>query len=188
MRRLLDHSSGFPNWRWLADDKKLRIYFTPGSRCAYSGEGIDLAQTVVETVTKKSIDELMRERIFQSLGMTRTSRISEERFEDNHADRYDEQEKSLGPEFRQRGDAAGSMQTTLRDYARFVQAVLSGTILDHQGSRVDAKRSDSDYLQARIPLALHRDDNRKSGDPSQLWPWLGTLLDAVRQSLLQGRT
>jgi CubicO group peptidase (beta-lactamase class C family) len=35
-------------------DKKPRIYFKPGSRFAYSGEGIDLAQMVVETVTKKS--------------------------------------------------------------------------------------------------------------------------------------
>ncbi|MGA8272959.1 MAG: serine hydrolase domain-containing protein [Candidatus Sulfotelmatobacter sp.] len=132
MRMLLDHTSGFPNWRWLMDDKKLRIYFTPGARFAYSGEGIDLAQTVVETVTKKSIYELMDQRIFQPLGMTRTSMVSEKRFEDDHASRYDEQEKSLGQEFRQRADAAGSMQTTLRDYARFAQAVLSGTILDEK--------------------------------------------------------
>jgi len=132
MRMLLDHTSGFPNWRWLLDDNKLRIYFTPGSRFAYSGEGIDLAQMVVETVTKKSINELMNERIFQPLGMTRISMVSEKRFQDDQANRYDEQEKSLGPEQRQRGDAAGSMQTTLRDYARFVQAVLSGTILDKQ--------------------------------------------------------
>lgn len=44
MRILLDHTSGFPNWRWLMDDKKLRIYFMPGSKFAYSWEGIDLAQ------------------------------------------------------------------------------------------------------------------------------------------------
>jgi CubicO group peptidase (beta-lactamase class C family) len=31
MRMLLDHTSGFPNWRRFADDKKLRIYFSPGS-------------------------------------------------------------------------------------------------------------------------------------------------------------
>jgi CubicO group peptidase (beta-lactamase class C family) len=76
MRMLLDHTSGFPNWRWLIDDKKLRIYFTPGSRFAYSGEGIDLAQMVVETVTKKSISELMNEYLFQPLGMTRTGMTS----------------------------------------------------------------------------------------------------------------
>jgi CubicO group peptidase (beta-lactamase class C family) len=35
----------------------------PGSRFAYSGEGIALAQMVVETVTGKSVGELMNERI-----------------------------------------------------------------------------------------------------------------------------
>lgn len=39
MRMLLDHTSGFPNWRRFTDDKRLRIYFAPGSRFAYSGEG-----------------------------------------------------------------------------------------------------------------------------------------------------
>ena len=132
MRMLLDHTSGFPNWRRFTDDNKLRIYFTPGSRFAYSGEGIDLAQLVVETVTKKSINELMHEYIFQPLGMTRTSMVSEKQFEDDHANRFDEQGNPLGLEQRQRADAAGSMQTTLHDYARFVQAVLSGTIPDRK--------------------------------------------------------
>ena len=132
MRMLLAHTSGFPNWRWAMDDKKLRIHFTPGSRFAYSGEGIDLAQMVVEAVTKKSINELMNERIFQPLGMVRTAMISEQRFEDDQANRYDEQEKALGLEQRRKGDAAGSMQTTLRDYARFVEAVLSAAILDQK--------------------------------------------------------
>jgi CubicO group peptidase (beta-lactamase class C family) len=132
MRMLLAHTSGFPNWRWAIDGKKLKIYFTPGSRFAYSGEGIDLAQMVAEAVTKKSINALMNERIFQPLGMVRTAMVSEQRFEDDQANRYDEQEKPLGLERRRRGDAAGSMQTTLRDYARFVQAVLSGTILDQK--------------------------------------------------------
>jgi CubicO group peptidase (beta-lactamase class C family) len=130
MRMLLDHTSGFPNWRWLTDDKKLKFYFTPGARFAYSGEGIDLAQFIVETVTGKPIQELMKERIFQPLGMTRTSMVSEEQFEDDHANRFDEQGRALGPEQRKRADAAGSMQTTLRDYARFVQAVLESSILD----------------------------------------------------------
>src|SRR5262245_34185872 len=41
-RMLLDHSSGFPNWRRFTDDGRLSIAFEPGSRFAYSGEGIDL--------------------------------------------------------------------------------------------------------------------------------------------------
>ena len=132
MRMLLDHTSGFPNWRRFTDDKKLRIYFPPGSRFAYSGEGIALAQLVIETVTGKSVNQLMSERIFQPLGMTRTSMVSEERLENDHAIGFDEQSKSLGLEHRDKANAAGSMQTTLRDYARFVQAVLRGAIPDRK--------------------------------------------------------
>jgi CubicO group peptidase (beta-lactamase class C family) len=130
LRMLLDHTSGFPNWRRFTVDKKLTINFQPGARFAYSGEGIALAQMVVETVTGKSINQLMKEHIFQPLDMTRTSMVSEERFEDDHAIGYDEQGESLGLEHREKANAAGSMQTTLRDYARFVQAVLGGGILD----------------------------------------------------------
>jgi CubicO group peptidase (beta-lactamase class C family) len=132
MRMLLDHTSGFPNWRRFMPEKKLKIYFRPGLRFAYSGEGIALAQMVVETVTKQPVEELMNERIFRPLGMTRTSMIWEKRFEDDYANGYDEQGKSLGPERRQTGDAAGGMQTTLRDYARFIQAVLNDTIPDKE--------------------------------------------------------
>lgn len=132
LRMLLSHTSGFPNWRRFTDDKRLNINFPPGSRFAYSGEGIALAQMVVETVTKKSVDDLMTERIYQPLGMTRTSMVWQKRFEDNFANGYDEQGNSLGPERRHTGDAAGSMQTTLRDYARFMQAVLRDAVLDRK--------------------------------------------------------
>src|SRR5271156_495479 len=80
-RMLLSHTGGFANWRWGEDDRKLKIHFEPGSRFAYSGEGIDLLQLVVETITKKSLDELMEERVFQPLGMTRTSMILQDRFD-----------------------------------------------------------------------------------------------------------
>ena len=78
---LLSHTSGLPNWRWFADDKKLRIYFEPGARFAYSGEGIDLLQLVVESTANKGLKELMEERVFGPLGMNRTSMVWESRFE-----------------------------------------------------------------------------------------------------------
>ena len=132
MRMLLDHTSGFPNWRRFMPDKKLSIYSRPGSRFAYSGEGIALAQLVVETVTKKSVTELMDERLFRPLAMTRTSMVWQSWFEGDYANGYDNDGKSLGPERRIEGDAAGGMQTTLHDYARFVQAVLDGSIPDRR--------------------------------------------------------
>jgi CubicO group peptidase (beta-lactamase class C family) len=125
-RMLLDHTSGFPNWRWLQSDRKLNINFQPGTRFAYTGEGIDLLQLVVETITKKPLGELMRERIFIPFGMTRTSMTWEPRFESNYANGYDEHGRSLGPQRRKKADAAGSMQTTLRDFSRLVEAAMQG--------------------------------------------------------------
>ncbi len=128
MRMLLDHTTGFPNLRRFTDDKKLKFYYPPGSRFTYSGEGIMLGQMVVETVAGKPLNELMYEFIYDRLGMTRTSMVWESRFEDDFANGYDEGGKSLGPERRDKASAAGGMQSTLRDYARFVQAVLSRKI------------------------------------------------------------
>src|SRR5277367_670084 len=108
-RMLLSHTSGFPNWRWFTDEKKLQIYFEPGSRFAYSGEGLALLQLVVETITGKPLGELMRERVFQPIGMNHTSMVWETSFESNYANGYDEEQRSVGPQRRKKAGAAGSM-------------------------------------------------------------------------------
>jgi CubicO group peptidase (beta-lactamase class C family) len=125
-RMLLSHTSGFPNYRGLNPDLKLNINFEPGSRYAYSGEGIQLLQFVVETITKRPVQDLMQERVFQPLGMSRTSMVTEKRFENDYANGYDEYGRSLGHQNRTSASAAGSMQTTLADFTRFVQAVIEG--------------------------------------------------------------
>jgi len=131
-RMLLSHTSGFPNWRYANDDRKLNINFEPGSRFAYSGEGIDLLQRVVETVTRKPLEELMSHYVFEPFGMARSSMIWQARFESDYANGYDEYGRSLGPERRKTADAAGSMQTTPADFARFMQAVMAGKGLRKQ--------------------------------------------------------
>jgi CubicO group peptidase (beta-lactamase class C family) len=125
-RMLLSHTAGFPNFRWLNEDHKLDINFEPGSRYAYSGEGMQLLQLVVETLTGKQLEALMQERVFGPLGMSRTSMVSEKRFEKDCANGYDEWGRSLGHPQRKTAAAAGSMQTTLHDFTLFVQAVIEG--------------------------------------------------------------
>jgi CubicO group peptidase (beta-lactamase class C family) len=147
-RMLLSHTSGFPNWRWINDDKKLNINFEPGTRFAYSGEGINLLQLVVEAVTKKPLQDLMQENVFQPLGMTRSSMIWEPRFEDDYAVNYDEYGHALGHQTWKKANAAGSLLTTPLDYARFVQAMLDGKGLH--------TRTWGYMLSAQIPiLAKH---------------------------------
>ena len=47
-RRVLTHSTGFPNWR--PENQPLKIIFPPGERFSYSGEGFVFLK-VVEQVT-----------------------------------------------------------------------------------------------------------------------------------------
>lgn len=129
LRILLSHTSGFPNWRAFEDERKLRIHFDPGTRYAYSGEGIDLAQFVVETVTHRSLTDLMNEKLLGPLHMARTSMVWEPRFESDFANGYDEYGRSLGPEKRASPDAAGSRQTTLRDYSVLLSAIMRRQVL-----------------------------------------------------------
>jgi CubicO group peptidase (beta-lactamase class C family) len=134
MRILLSHTGGFPNWRWFEDDRKLKIHFEPGTRYAYSGEGIQLAQLVVETVTGKSLTTLMEEDLFGPLRMTRTGMVWEPGFESDFANGYDEHGHSLGPQKRSKPGAAGSMQTTLHDYAIFLSSIMRRQILNERSS------------------------------------------------------
>jgi len=129
LRILLDHTAGFANFRWLEDDRKLHIHSDPGTHYGYSGEGINIAQFVVEKVTGKSAAALMQEELYGPLKMERSSMVWEPGFESDFANGYDEYGRSLGPERMKRPIAAGSMLTTPRDYAALIAALMQGRIL-----------------------------------------------------------
>src|SRR5262245_14591571 len=126
---LLDHTTGFANFRGLEDEHKLHTHYDPGAHYGYSGEGINLAQFVVEKVTGKSATELMQEELYGPLKMWRSSMIWLPRFEPDFANGYDEYGRSLGPERRTSPSAAGSMQTTAHDYAKFLSALMRAEAL-----------------------------------------------------------
>ena len=73
IRMCLSHTTGLPNWRWINNpDEKLRIQFNPGTNYSYSGEGIMLAQWLVEHKTKKNLEDLAKEKVFKPLKMEYT--------------------------------------------------------------------------------------------------------------------
>jgi CubicO group peptidase (beta-lactamase class C family) len=130
-RMLLSHTSGLPNWRFLNPDGKLDIKFDPGTRYSYSGEGINLLQMIIEAHTHRTVDELMRERVFTPLGMSRTAMTWQSSFESDYSFGYDTLGHSVGHDRRTRARAAGSADTDIRDMARFAEAVLNGERLTH---------------------------------------------------------
>lgn len=131
-RMLLSHTSGFPNFRFFTPegaydkDGKLKFYFEPGSRYAYSGEGINLLQFVVEAGLGIDAGGLMQRQVFDRFGMKRSSMVWRDDFADNLAIGYDEQGQPLGHKQRGSVRAAGSMDTTIADQAAFLAGLVRG--------------------------------------------------------------
>src|ERR1700722_7394954 len=123
-RMCLSHTTGFPNFRELSPDKKLRIITDPGSRYRYSGEGIELLQFVIEKITGKDYETLAQERVFKPLNMGTTSQVWQKRFEEHSCYGYNAKGKPYALFKRDKANAAGSMSTTPEDFTRFYTALI----------------------------------------------------------------
>lgn len=71
-RHVLSHTTGLPNWRRRAGEP-LVPGFDPGERFQYSGEGFFWLQRVVESLTGRGIDLVMRDRLFAPADMARAT-------------------------------------------------------------------------------------------------------------------
>jgi CubicO group peptidase (beta-lactamase class C family) len=123
-RIVLSHRTGFPNWP--ADDGSVSIYFTPGERFSYSGEGYIYLQRVVEQITGKPLNDYMTEAVFTPLGMVSSSYVWRPDFDALTATGHDSEGKAVELEKPKEALAASTLNTTAKDYARFVEAVLNG--------------------------------------------------------------
>ena len=136
-RIALSHRTGFPNWRpkkWTDDPEPLEIEFDPGSRFQYSGEGYGYLQHVLEQVTGETLDVYLQRVVLEPLGMVDSSFVWEERFETVYASPHDG-EGVAGEKWRPReAIAAGTLQTTAADYARFLRAVLNDGLLGKEAT------------------------------------------------------
>ncbi|MBC8166010.1 MAG: beta-lactamase family protein [Bryobacteraceae bacterium] len=129
-RMSLTHSTGFSNFWFIEPDRKLRIHFEPGTRYAYSGEGLILLQFAIEHGRKEQGLGLdvgaLTKATFDRLGMSRTSLVWRDDFAANLADGWNDQGKPQEHDQRSKVRAAGSMDTTISDIAKFVAALVRG--------------------------------------------------------------
>lgn len=122
-RRVLSHTAGFPNWR--GGDPKLKIFFTPGEKFSYSGEGFVYLSKVVEHITGEKLNDFMKRMVFDPVGMTSSSYIWQEKYDALKTSRHN----ALGEpsaQIKATANAAASLLTTARDYARFLAALMNG--------------------------------------------------------------
>ncbi len=148
-RMVLNHTTGLPNLRMFEKGGRLRFLFSPGERHSYSGEGYMLLQMVIENITGKDLETLAQEKIFQPLGMDRTSYIWQAEFKADFAYPHDEYGRTQGTQLRRReSSAAGSLATTAGDYARFLVGILN--------AESQRKATVEEMLQSQIPINYKR--------------------------------
>jgi CubicO group peptidase (beta-lactamase class C family) len=128
-RYVLSHRTGFPNWR--GDGRPLTIFFTPGERFSYSGEGFIYLQKVVEKLTGKPLNDYMTEAVFAPFGMTSSSYVWRDDYDARTSTGHDAG-GSPGEKLKPKeANAAASLHTTAADYAVFLDALLNRRGLKH---------------------------------------------------------
>lgn len=121
-RIVLSHRTGFPNWR--PDGGQLKIFFTPGERFSYSGEGFVYLQHTIEHIEGKPLNQIMQQLVFTPLGMNDSTYISEPG--PNVTPGHSPGGRPRDPISSKDGNAAASLLTTAHDYVLFLEAILSG--------------------------------------------------------------
>ncbi len=117
-RLVLTHTTGLPNW----GSKLIR---EPGKQYGYSGEGFLYLGRTIEQISGMALQEFAQKEIFEPLGMTHTSYVWNEVYEENGASGHDrhgvahQKRKNTVP------NGGASLLTTAHDYATFISAILN---------------------------------------------------------------
>jgi CubicO group peptidase (beta-lactamase class C family) len=180
-RILLSHRSGFANFSFLEPDGRLHFHFDPGARYAYSGDGIILLQFVLERGLGLDLGVEIQRRVFDRFGMANSSMTWRPDFARNLADGW-KADGSVEPhDERSRVRAAGSMDTTIRDFASFAAGVVRGEGISRR-SRAEMVRA-----QAPITTASQFPTFQPELPVARRWRGLGTGLGVVTFTGPQGR-
>jgi CubicO group peptidase (beta-lactamase class C family) len=161
-RILLNHTTGFPNFRWIDADKKLRFHYDPGTRYGYSGEGFYILQLICEQGLGLDVGKEMQARVFDRFGLTRTSMTWRPDFAANLADGYGLDGVMEPHDERGSASAAGSMDTTIADQARLWAGIVRGDGLS-PASRAELVRPQFPITSAhQFPTLMIETDPRNA--------------------------
>jgi CubicO group peptidase (beta-lactamase class C family) len=180
-RHVLTHSVGWANFSWFEPDGKLKFHFEPGARYAYSGEGIILLQFVIEKGLGLDLGAEIKRRVFDRFGMARTGMAWRSDFAPNLADGW-KSDGSVEPhDERSRVRAAGSMDTTIADFARFAAGFVRGDGLK--------RTSRAEIVRGQLPIrtASQFPSLGPEVPPEQQWRGLAAGLGLVTFEGPQGR-
>ncbi|HEY6141792.1 MAG TPA: serine hydrolase domain-containing protein, partial [Thermoanaerobaculia bacterium] len=134
-RMVLTHTTGFQNE--VMPGQTLAVHFTPGSRFSYSGAGFLYLERVVEHVTRKELTPLMRELVFEPLGMRDSGYVWIADYETRAAYGHTAA-GTVAPRRKPSKGTMATLHTTPLDYARFAIALMKSAAMLTTQTPVDA--------------------------------------------------
>jgi CubicO group peptidase (beta-lactamase class C family) len=125
-RMILCHTSGMPNWRKGGEERggPLPVYFKPGTKFSYSGEGIYYLQRVVEHITREPLAAYAKRALFDPLGMESSSYGWTGTLDARIATGHDDSGSPIQRSRYTHANAAYTLYTTAEDYAKFIIRIL----------------------------------------------------------------
>lgn len=131
-RMVLSHTSGMPNWRKGGEERggPLPVYFKPGTKFSYSGEGIYYLQRVVEHITQEPLATYAKHNLFDPLGLSSTSFVWTATLEPRIATGHDPAGNCLKRSKYTHANAAYTLYTTADEYAKFMIRIMKPNTAD----------------------------------------------------------
>jgi len=133
-RMCLDHTTGFPNWRWDVADQKLKVLREPGSRYSYSGEGMVYLQVVLEKMTGKSLEQMADEMIFGPLHMKNSAYTFLPAFEKDYILGHDAKGKPYEKDKDNEARSPSTLETTFDDMTLFVAGLMQKKVINSRST------------------------------------------------------
>ncbi len=161
-RHVLTHQAGMGNWPFggpgsYANGQKGELNYTPGEDYSYSGTMINYLGRVAEKLTGKTIEEIVAEETFATMGMTDTAFTENENFTRRAMGHWHRMPNFNGhPSY---ASMASSAHTNPGELARFMIGLMEGRGLKPETHAEMWKRQ----------LELPRDDD----DEDPRWTGLG---------------
>lgn len=126
-RMILSHTSGMPNWRKGDEERNapIPIYFKPGTKFQYSGEGIYYLQRVVEHITNESLESFAKRTLFDKLGLESTSFVWTEKLNPQIATGHNPEGNCNERKKYLHSSAAFTLYTTSDEYAKLILEIMN---------------------------------------------------------------
>jgi CubicO group peptidase (beta-lactamase class C family) len=125
-RMILSHTSGLPNWRKGEEERggPLPVYFKPGTKFNYSGEGFYYLQRVVENIIQEPIEKYVKRNLFDKLGFESTSFVWTEKINSQISTGHDSSGNCLKRSKYTHANSAYTLYTTADEYAKFIIEII----------------------------------------------------------------